>query len=181
MSRRVEKVVQRDGSLVGGPRLKRAVPAIILGGSLALSLVLYFGYLGSGLVDHVARWTASSSSLALNLLGSSTSVDGTVLRSSGFAVDIVGECTAVGPIVLFMGAVAAYPAGLRAKAAGVALGVVLLSAVNLVRVISLFWLGSAFPQYLDVAHVLIWQTALIVIVIVLWLAWTERIAHARNA
>ena len=129
----------------------------------------------------VARWTASSSSLALNLLGSSASVDGTVLRSSGFAVDVVGECTAVGPIVLFMGAVLAYPARLRAKAAGLALGILLLSAVNLVRVISLFWIGSAFPQYLDVAHVLIWQTALIVVVIVLWLVWAERVGHARNA
>ena len=160
------------------------MPAIVLGGSLALSLVLYFGYLGSGLVDHVARWTASSSSLALNLLGSSASVDGTVLRSSGFAVDVVGECTAVGPIVLFMGAVLAYPARLRAKAAGLALGI-LRQPSPLRRqprqVISLFWIGSAFPQYLDVAHVLIWQTALIVVVIVLWLVWAERVGHARNA
>ena len=58
-------------------------------------------------------------------------------------------------------------------------GILLLSAVNLVRVISLFWIGSAFPQYLDVAHVLIWQ--MIVVVIVLWLVWAERVGHARNA
>ncbi len=155
--------------------------AIILIGSLVLALALYFGYLGSGLVEIIATWTASWTSQALNLLGSSTSVDGTVLRSAGFAVDVVGECTAVGPIVLFAGAVIAHPSALAAKGVGLALGVVALGLINIARVMSLFWIGSSYPGFLDVAHVLIWQTALVIIVIVLWLVWAERFARARNA
>jgi hypothetical protein len=45
---------------------------------------------------------------------------------------------------------------------------------------SLFWIGSSFPQYLDVAHLLVWQTAMILLAIILWLFWVERIAHARD-
>ena len=95
-------------------------------------------------------------------------------------MDIVAECTAVGPLVLFIGAVAAYPSPLRAKSLGVLLGLVVLSAVNLVRIISLFLIGSAYPEYLEVAHLLVWQTAIILFAIILWLFWVERLAGARD-
>ena len=78
-----------------------------------------------------------------------------------------------------MGAVIAYPSPLRAKVIGVAIGVLALSVINLVRITSLFWIGSRYPQHLDVAHLLVWQTAIIVIAIVMWLLWAERLADAR--
>lgn len=156
------------------------VPAAVLAGSLGVSLALYFGFLGSAWVEGVARWTATWASVALNLLGASTRVDGNILSSQSFAVNIVKECTAVGPLVLFTGAIIAYPAPLRAKAMGILLGLVLLTAVNVVRIVTLFWIGSAFPQYLSVAHLLVWQTAMILFAIVLWLFWVERIAVARR-
>ena len=154
-------------------------PPAIIGGSLALSLAIYFGLLGSAWVEVVAAATACWTSHALNLLGSSTSVDGTILSSDSFAVNIVAECTAVGPLVLFIGAVAAYPAHVRAKGLGVLLGMVVLTSVNLIRIMSLFWIGSNFPDHLRMAHLLVWQTAIIVLAIVVWLFWVERMAHAR--
>ena len=166
-----------------GVRQARLVmgPAVILGGSLVLAVAIYFGILGGTWMQELAESTARWSSFGLNLLGSSTSVDGTMLSSDTFAVNIVAECTAVGPLVLFMGAVLAYPSPLRAKSLGVLLGLVVLTLVNLVRIMSLFWIGSAFPQYLSVAHLLVWQTAIIILAILLWLLWVERLAHARNA
>ena len=153
---------------------------LILAASLGIALAIYYGFLGSSLVDYVAEWTAVSTSAGLNLLGTSTRVDGTILSSGTFVVDIVAECTAVGPLVLFIGAVAAYPSPLRAKSLGVLLGLVVLSAVNLVRIISLFLIGSAYPEYLEVAHLLVWQTAIILFAIILWLFWVERLAGARD-
>ena len=52
--------------------------------------------------------------------------------------------------------------------------------INLARIMSLFWIGSAYPQYLNVAHLLVWQTAIILLAIVLWLFWIERVAGARD-
>ena len=52
--------------------------------------------------------------------------------------------------------------------------------INLVRIISLFLIGSAYPQYLEIAHLLVWQTAIILSAIVLWLIWVERLAIARD-
>ena len=152
---------------------------LILAASLGVALAIYYGFLASSLVDYVAEWTAVGTSAGLNLLGTSTRVDGTILSSGTFAVDIVAECTAVGPLVLFIGAVAAYPSSLKAKSLGVLLGLVVLSLVNLVRIISLFLIGSAYPDYLEIAHLLVWQTAIILFAIILWLFWVERMAGAR--
>ncbi len=153
---------------------------LILAGSLGMALAIYYGFIGSSFVDVVAAWTASWTSEGLNLLGTSTTVRGTILSSDSFAANIVAECTAVGPLVLFIGAVIAYPAPLKAKTVGALIGLVVLTAVNLLRIMSLFWIGSAYPEYLDVAHLLVWQTAIILLAIVLWLFWVERFAGARN-
>ena len=156
-------------------------PWAVLGGSLVLALAVYFGFLGSAWVETVGAWTAHWTSIGLNLLGSSTRVNGSILSSDSFAVSIVAECTAIGPMLLFIGAVIAYPASLRAKGLGVLLGVVFLGALNLVRIMSLFWIGSTYPQYLDVAHLLVWQALIIIIAIIMWLLWVERMVVARNA
>ena len=112
------------------------------------------------------------------LFGGSTTVSGTLLISDNFVANIVAECTAIGPIILYIGAVVAYPASKRAKLAGVAAGAVVLTAVNLVRIISLFWIGEAYPEYLDVAHLLVWQSAIILLAIIMWLLWAGRLSGA---
>ena len=158
-----------------GLSMRMLRPWAILAASLLVSLAIYFGLLGGALIDVVARWTAAWTSFSLNLLGSATTANGTLLWSDNFTANIVAECTAVGPLVLFAGAVVAYPASPRAKVMGLLLGIVVLSATNLVRIMSLFWIGSNFPQYLDVAHLLVWQAVIILLAIVLWLFWVERI------
>lgn len=147
-------------------------------GSLALAVGLYYGALGQAWVLALQRWNAAWASRLLDLLGASTSADGVVVYSASFAVSIVAECTAIGPMVLFVGAVLACPASLKARAGGVLLGVVVLTLVNLVRIATLFWIGSTFPRYLSVAHLLVWQTAIVVVAIGLWLWWTERVGIA---
>ncbi len=152
----------------------------ILGCSLVLALGVYFGLMG-GWMQVFAGWTARSTVIVLNLMGFGASVDGTILRTGDFAANIVTECTAVGPLIVFLGAIVAYPATLWAKTIGAILGIVVLTGVNLGRIVSLFWIGTSYPQYLNLAHLLVWQTAIIVLAIVLWLFWAERFARARTA
>ena len=58
---------------------------LILAGSLGMALAIYYGFIGSSFVDVVAAWTASWTSEGLNLLGTSTTVRGTILSSDSFA------------------------------------------------------------------------------------------------
>ena len=153
----------------------------IMVASLLLALALYYGYLGSALVQPVAEWTAQWSGRGLGLLGTSTSVDGTVLWSDGLAFEIVAECTPVGPLALLVGAMLAYPAPWRSRLLGALIGAISLTTVNLLRIMSLFWVGSSYPEYLEVAHLLVWQTAIVLFAVIVWLLWVQRIAHDKNA
>ena len=56
-----------------------------------------------------------------------------------------------------------------------------LCGLNLVRIASLFWTGSAYPDYLGLAHLLVWQPAMIVAAVLLWLLWSRAAARAGNA
>lgn len=161
-----------------GPRL--LVSWLIIGGSLALALGVYSGFLGGPWIEAVARWTARWSSGMLNSIGFDTSVNGTILASDTFAVNVVTECTSIGPLLLFLGAVAAHKTSLKMKLVGAGLGIVVLTGVNLFRIASLFWIGSVWPEYLNIAHLLVWQSVMILLAIVLWLYWADRFAVVRQ-
>ena len=154
---------------------------LVLAASFALAAAFYYGYLGSGWVGRVSEWTAGVSGLALGLAGTPAVVDGATIASDSFAVIVDAECTAVAPLLLFMGALAAYRSNARARLLGAALGLLALSVLNAVRIASLFWAGSAFPDYLDAAHFLVWQPAMIVAAVLLWLLWAHAAARAANA
>ena len=104
-----------------------------------------------------------------------------VVGSSTFAYQIVAECTAIGPVILFAGAVFAYPATFKSKLLGIGVGLVLLTGLNLVRLVSLFYIGVVFPEYLPMAHFLVWQAVIIISAIVVWLFWVERFARRSYA
>ena len=158
-----------------GTRLREMGRLLVVALSLAVALLVYFRLFGTPFVDAVSRWTAASAAQTLNALGASVVNTGTVVGSSSFAYDVVAECTAIGPIILFAGAVLAYPATWRSRAIGIGMGVVLLSAINLVRLVSLFYIGAYFPNYLPMAHYLVWQAAIIIFAILLWLWWADRL------
>jgi len=58
---------------------------LILATSLGLALAISYGFLGSSWMQYVAEWTADWTSRALNLVGTSTRVNGTILASDSFA------------------------------------------------------------------------------------------------
>lgn len=126
-------------------------------------------------VETAAAWTASWASVGLGILGVSTYVNGSILASEDFAVNVVAECLALAPIMIYSGAVIACPATLRAKVWGIAAGALVLIFVNLVRIVSLFWIGAGYPEYLDFAHLLVWQSGIYLLAIVLWLYWYGRV------
>ena len=161
--------------------LRSATPVVLVTGALGVALFAYFQSFGSAVMDQVTAWTAASAAFPLQLLGTDVDVRGTIVASDRFAYNIVAECTLVGPLLLYVAAVAAYPAGLASKASGIALGVLVIGGLNLVRLVSLFYVGTYMPQHLDVAHLVVWQGVMVLSVVVLWLYWVQRSGRARAA
>jgi len=124
------------------------------------------------------RGIATVTSGLLNLLGQETSVSGQSVVSSRFAVQIVSACTGLFMTTVFLSAVLVYPSRIAAKLIGFAIGVGGILALNFLRLVSLFLIGVYLPGFVDQAHLLIWQSLLILCGLFLWLLWAGKVAHA---
>ncbi len=69
---------------------------------------------------------------------------GKVMRSTtnGFAVSIEAGCNGVEATIVLLAAILAFPAPWKHKLAGLAAGIVAVQGLNILRVISLFYLGQ---------------------------------------
>ena len=114
----------------------------------------------------------------LNLLGHRTTVVGSTVASSLFGITVVAACTGLLTTGLFLIAVIVYPTGWRSRLIGAGLGIGGIFLVNVVRLVSLYYIGVHLPGFLDRAHQLIWQSVLIGFAVALWLLWAGRWAHA---
>jgi len=122
----------------------------------------------------LARITAG----ILNLLGHPTVVTGTTVSSEVFGITVVTACTGLFTTGLFLMAVIAFPTGWTSRLIGVGLGVGGIFLLNVVRLVSLYYIGVHLPRLLDPAHQLVWQSVLIVFAVALWLLWAGRWARA---
>ena len=117
---------------------------------------------------------AHLSAAVLNAIGEKVTVAGTQLRATGFSVDIENGCNGVETALLFCSAVLAFPASRRARIAGLLLGFVAIELLNLVRVVTLFWIGHHRPALFSAAHTVLWQSAVVIAGVLLFLLWASR-------
>lgn len=114
----------------------------------------------------------------LRALGEPVVKAGTVLRAASFAVDVKNGCNGLEAVIILAAAVVAFPATLRQRLIGVAAGFIVIQVLNLVRVVSLFWLGVHRPAIFELFHAAVWQTALILVAVGLFVFWSRGIAKA---
>jgi exosortase H (IPTLxxWG-CTERM-specific) len=107
----------------------------------------------------------------LRAIGEPVVTRGTVIQSTLFAVDVKNGCNGIEATLLLLAAMLAFPAPARARAAGLAVGFAAIQAVNLVRIVSLFWLGAHRRDVFDLFHAAVWQTLLILLAVGIFLAW----------
>ena len=122
------------------------------------------------LITAVARSTA----FILNLLGTEAWVQGFTIHSSDFSVMVIPACTGLLPTLLFLAAVFAYPCKIKEKALGVAIGIPAIFLINLVRMVSLFYIGLYLPRAFEQVHLLVWQPLMVFAAVALWLLWVGR-------
>jgi exosortase H (IPTLxxWG-CTERM-specific) len=98
---------------------------------------------------------------------------GIVLRDmdSGFAVAIQAGCNGVEATIVLIAAMVAFPSPWRAKLLGIGLGFLAIQAMNLARIISLFYLGQWNMTAFEWAHLYIWQALIMLDVLIVFLIW----------
>ncbi len=117
----------------------------------------------------------------LGAIGEHVVTQGTVIRSALFAVDVKNGCNGIEATLLLLAAILAFPASPKARAAGLAVGCLAIQGVNLVRIVSLFWLGAHRRGVFDLFHAAIWQSLLILLAVGIFLAWGRRLRAGEGA
>lgn len=112
----------------------------------------------------------------IGLCGGKTLLEGAILRApGGFAVEMKDGCNAVNVTILFGAAVLAFPARWRMKAWGLLAGSLIIQILNLVRFISLFYLGQYSAAWFDFAHSYLWESLLMLDTLVIFWLWVNRV------
>jgi exosortase H (IPTLxxWG-CTERM-specific) len=114
------------------------------------------------------------STVLLAALGERTQSFGTIIQSPVFAVDVKNGCNGIEAALLLVAAMLAFPAPAKQRMLGIVTGLALIQGVNLFRIVSLFWLGVHHRDAFDLFHAAVWQTALILLAVGIFLAWSRR-------
>jgi len=140
-------------------------------------LALFYGLLVTPYFDRTLysylEANAWLSNAILNGFGQHTQVSEVTIESPQFSIAIRRGCDAVEPTWLFCAAVLSFRAPLMRKLLGIMAGTVLLQLLNLVRIVTLYWIGLYVPGIFDSAHLEIWPTVFIIVAIVLFVGWIE--------
>ena len=91
--------------------------------------------------------------------------------ATGYAVTIERGCNGVEAVIILVSAMLAFPAPWKNRLIGIALGFVAIQALNLVRIISLFYLGQWNQTWFEWFHLYLWQALIIIDALVVFLIW----------
>ena len=134
----------------------------------------------------VTPWTdtvARVSGVLMRAFDASVTTSGNVIGStaSPFAVAIEAGCNGVEATIVLIAAMLAFPAPMRSKIIGLAAGILAVQGLNIVRVISLFYLGQWSYAAFEWAHLYVWQALIMLDVLIVWLVWIRALPAAAGA
>jgi len=106
---------------------------------------------------------------------------GNVIKDSinGFGVRIERGCNGVEAMIILFAAIFAFPAPFKNKFMGFVVGFFAIQALNLVRIVSLFYLGQWNQVAFEWFHLYLWQALIIMDALVVWLIWLRTLPQAK--
>ncbi len=139
--------------------------------------------LAGPVVLHFSGSLVRLSGILIGICGGHVRVDGAVLRdpSTGFGIEMKDGCNAANVTVLLWSAMLAFPSTWRMKAVGLVAGSLAIQFVNIVRFISLFYLGLYSATLFEFAHAYLWECLLVLDTTVVFWLWVNRLSRSSAA
>ncbi|MDR0458345.1 MAG: exosortase H [Burkholderiaceae bacterium] len=134
----------------------------------------------------VNPWTAlvaRASAGIVRIIDPSVISYGRVLQSAktGFGVSIEPGCNGVEAAIVLIAAMLAFPSPWLMKLWGILAGFTVVQAVNLIRVVTLFFIGQWNLKVFEFAHLYMWQALIMLDVLIVWLIWMRLVARREKA
>lgn len=116
---------------------------------------------------------AGSATRLAQIFGSASSVSGDQIHVGGLVMDINYECTGLYVLMILFTFLLAYPASWRSRIAGAFIGLVALTAINIVRISVLVGIAEIQPDLFAYFHEYVWQGVFLILVIAYAMTWVE--------
>lgn len=131
----------------------------------------------------VLPWTAFLAAMSANLMSiwdSGVMHQGRIIHSAtaDFGVSIEAGCNGIEAVLMLVAAIVAFPSSLKLKLAGILAGSLAIQAVNILRIVTLYYLGQWNEQVFEFAHLYLWQALIMLDVLVVWLIWIRAVGRA---
>jgi len=123
---------------------------------------------------------AGVSAFTIRLFGGSVLQEGNILwpPGSSFAMKVLDGCNGINVVILLSAAILAYPASWKWRGVGVGAGLLAIQILNLLRLISLFYLGQWSESLFNLAHLYLWETLIILDALFVFGLWSRRAVTA---
>lgn len=141
----------------------------------AFNLFFYMGFRQTNGFKTYLAWNVEVCAAILGLLGDEASANGVTLSTPRFALSLKAGCDALQASAFFAFAVLAAPTSvsLLARWVPLVLGMLVLLALNVVRIVSLYYTGVYFPKAFEPMHADVWQALYIFLPIFFWIVWSR--------
>ena len=174
---------RRRGYLVA--EWRRSVPVVKFVGLYVALLLLFqiFYYqlvVGSAPFAVYLTWSGRAASVLLRAVGDSVVVSGDTMTSA-FVMSIKQGCDGLQAMAVLVVGMAIFPTAWRARMLGALAGVLLLLALNVLRIASLFWFGQHRFGLFQTMHVHVWPAVLILFAVGFWAVWASLVPVRKQA
>ena len=112
----------------------------------------------------------------INLFGAGAWAENEIVHSLGSSMRIARGCDGVEALSFLLAGVLAFPTSGRSKVIGIVIGVPLIQAINLARLVLLYYAAASFPALFEGIHIYVGQALLILSstgIFIFWLALTS--------
>jgi len=113
----------------------------------------------------------------ISLVSDEAKLSGNFVQLGSFSVQIIAECTGIFEALIFLAAVLAYPTSWAKKLVGIGLGVPVLYAFNVLRILVLLGVGRYRHDLFEFMHIYFWQATLILMITSVWMLWIFKVVR----
>lgn len=132
------------------------------------------------LIDPFTTGLAHLSAFIAGLFDSGVASSGIILMHipNNFAVRIEAGCNGVEAMIILVAAILAFPASWKQRLVGLVLGFLAIQLLNLVRILSLFYIGQWNLAVFEFAHLYVWQALIMLDALIFWLIWVKMLPRS---
>lgn len=110
----------------------------------------------------------------ISWFGEKVALTHSIIMGDKFSVQIIFDCCAIEPMLIYLSAMVSYPNSIRSKVYGILFGISTLFFLNIVRIISLYYFGAYMGhQTMERMHLDVWQVLIVIISLGLFLYWIQ--------